>query len=366
MKKKYLNGLNWLILCLISLLLVLNLFFANSRINVALAQAVNKISKTLDEENNISVFKSTKDAVVYVTNTSYRRDIFSLNILEVPVGTGTGFLWNEQGYIVTNFHVVEGGNKIIVKLGDLTEYEPVVVGIAPEKDVALLKIDPKGKRLRAVKLGDSNNLEVGSKVLAIGNPFGLDQSLTTGVVSALGRQLRTESGRLIDGVIQTDAAINPGNSGGPLINSSGEIIGMNTAIISPSGSNAGIGFAIPINSLKTLVPQLIEFGHPIRPVLGISTIDDSIARQYGIKGVVISSVTRGLDAARSGLIGISRRSDGATVIGDIIVGVNDETVNNSDDLYRILDKLKVGDTVTVETMRANKRQSFKVRLSEAK
>ena len=225
--------------------------------------------------------------MVFVTNTKLRRQRFSLNVSEIPQGTGTGFIWDRSGIIVTNFHVVYRANKITITTHSNRSYEAKVIGAAPEKDIALLKIDASGELLEPLPLGDSSALAVGRKVLAIGNPFGLDSTLTVGVVSALGREIKSLNQRTIRDVIQTDAAINPGNSGGPLLNSSGQIIGVNTAIRSPSGASAGIGFAIPINTLKNIVPQLIEHGKVVRPVMGVELLSDYWTKSLGARGVAI-------------------------------------------------------------------------------
>ena len=280
------------------------------------------IDLTSDEANNISVFEAASPSVVFVTNTQLRRRRFSLNVMEIPKGSGTGFVWDESGLIVTNFHVVYGANKITITLQSGNSYEAEIVGASPEKDIALLSIKAPNEALVPLPLGDSNQLAVGRKVLAIGNPFALDTTLTVGVVSALGREIKSMNNRTISGVIQTDAAINPGNSGGPLLNSKGELIGVNTAIYSPSGASAGIGFAIPVATLKNIIPQLQKYGRLYRPVLGIETLSDSWASRLKIKGVVLFAVKPGLPAAKAGMIGVREDIRGNIHLGDVIIAID--------------------------------------------
>jgi len=323
--------------------------------------AVPQITST-DEENNILIFQNASPATVFITNNQLRRDLFSLNVLEIPQGTGSGFIWSRDGYIVTNTHVVEGANSISVGIGTDVTYEAKLVGLAHSLDIALLKIDASNSPLTPLPLGDSSGLQVGQKVLAIGNPFGLDSTLTTGIISALGREISAPNGRRIRGVIQTDAAINPGNSGGPLLDSTGRVIGVNTAIIGPGGGSAGIGFAVPINSVAKVIPQLIEHGRSIRPVLGISLVRDGIAREMGVEGAIVLSVHRGGGAEKAGLIGVQRSRDGGLVIGDVILAIGTHQVADSDDLLNALEQYQPGGTVTVKTQRGGEERSFQVRL----
>jgi len=316
-----------------------------------------------DEQNNIDIFKRSSPAAVYITNLQLQRDLFSLNVTEIPAGTGTGIVWSKDGYVITNFHVVEDANRVAVGLTDQTQWEAKIVGVAPDKDLAVLKIDAPPDKLFPLPLGDSDKLEVGRKVLAIGNPFGLDSTLTTGVISALGREIQSPNGRRIRDVIQTDAAINPGNSGGPLLDSSGRLIGINSAIIGPSGANAGIGFAVPINTVKKVVPDLIRYGRENRPVLGISTAIDPLARQLGVEGVIVVDVMRGGGAARAGMQGVRRTPNGRTELGDVIVAVDGVKVQDNDELLTQLEKHKAGDTVTVTTVRRGGEHKFQVTLS---
>ncbi|MBL0691661.1 MAG: trypsin-like peptidase domain-containing protein [SAR324 cluster bacterium] len=344
-------------------LLVSNILLSNFRINNALASPDKQISPDLDEQNNIDVFQNSKDSVVYVSNTQLKRNLFSLDLLKVPAGTGTGFIWDRNGTIVTNYHLVSRANEIKVRLSNLEVYNATVIGIAPESDVAVLKIDLPRIKSKPIIRGDSANLQVGSKVLAIGNPFGLDQTLTVGIISALGRQIRSPSGKIVSGVIQTDAAINPGNSGGPLINSLGKVIGMNSAILSNSGNNVGVSFAIPINILKKIVPQLIEYGRVLHPVLGIRIIDDSIASRYSIKGVIVSQVIKGSGAEKAGIKGIVEGADGSFYLGDVIIAIDDYVVQSSEDIYQILENYELEDSVKVTTKRDGNQLFFTVTLS---
>jgi S1-C subfamily serine protease len=317
---------------------------------------------TNDEQNNISVFKSASPSVVFVTNTQLRRQRFSLNVMEIPRGSGTGFIWDESGLIVTNFHVVQGANKITIELQSNKSYQATVVGSAPEKDIALLKIDAPNEDLQPLPLGDSTSLAVGRKVLAIGNPFALDTTLTVGVVSALGREIKSITNRTIKNVIQTDAAINPGNSGGPLLNSNGQLVGVNTAIYSPTGASAGIGFAIPVNAVKVIIPQLIEHGKLIRPVLGIETLTDYWTRRLRVKGVAILSVREGLPAAKAGMIGVREDRRGKIHLGDVIIAINGQNVINEDSLLNQLEQFSPGDNVKVTTLKDEKIHNYNVQL----
>ena len=317
---------------------------------------------TNDEQNNISVFKSASPSVVFVTNTQLRRQRFSLNVMEIPRGSGTGFIWDESGLIVTNFHVVQGASKITIELQSNKSYQATVVGIAPEKDIALLKIDAPNEDLQPLPLGDSTSLAVGRKVLAIGNPFALDTTLTVGVVSALGREIKSITNRTIKNVIQTDAAINPGNSGGPLLNSNGQLVGVNTAIYSPTGASAGIGFAIPVNAVKVIIPQLIEHGKLIRPVLGIETLTDYWTRRLRVKGVAILSVREGLPADKAGMVGVREDRRGKIHLGDVIIAINGQNVINEDSLLNQLEQFSPGDNVKVTTLKDEKIHNYNVQL----
>lgn len=313
-----------------------------------------------DERTTIELFRSVSPAVVYITTLS--RDIFSLNLLEMPQGAGSGFIWNQDGHIITNFHVIQGASGARVTLADHSVWDAQLVGVAPDQDLAVLYISAPKSSLQPIAVGTSADLLVGQKVFAIGNPFGLDQTLTTGVISALGREITAVTGRTISGVIQTDAAINPGNSGGPLLDSAGRLIGVNTAIYSPSGGSAGIGFAVPVDTVNRVVPQLMRHGQIIRPGLGVSLADDTTARRLGLKGALIIQVHKGSAAATAGLRGTRRDANGRLLLGDVIVGIAADAVGSSGDLMNILDKRAVGETVAVDIVRDGDRQTVQVTL----
>lgn len=321
------------------------------------------VSLTPDELNNMAVFEQVSPSVVFVTQSQFRRQLFSRNVTEIPSGQGTGFIWDSSGLIVTNFHVVFRANRITITLASGESYDAEVVGTAPDKDLALLKIDAPDEELTAVEPGNSDTLAVGRKVLAIGNPFSLDTTLTVGVVSALGREIRSINQRTIKNVIQTDAAINPGNSGGPLLNSRGQLVGVNTAIYSPSGGSAGIGFAIPVNTLKTIIPQLLKHGRVLRPVLGVETLSDAWSRRLRIKGVAILSVKNGYPADRAGMIGLREDRRGKIHLGDVIIAINDDPVTNEDSLLSLLESYQPGDSVKVTSLRDDEIHHYEVMLA---
>lgn len=320
--------------------------------------------KTDDEENNIEIFKSVSPSVVNITNSRLVRSFYALNPQEVPQGSGTGFIWDEEGYIVTNFHVVQQADRVTVTLQDGASYGATAVGVDPDKDLAVLKIDAEDTKLHAITPGDSSLLEVGRKVIAIGNPFGLDTTMTVGVVSALGREIDSVSRRKIRDVIQTDAAINPGNSGGPLLNSLGQLVGVNTAIYSPSGASSGIGFAIPVNTVKRIVPELIAYGRVQTPVMGIRQLPqaDYYRRQWGIEGVIILDVFPGTDPERVGMRGLRRSQRGRIQLGDVIVEIDGQPVRNENDYADVLEQHSAGDTVKVKTVRDNQIHEYDIRL----
>lgn len=320
---------------------------------------------TDDEANSTEIFSKASPSVVFVTNTALRRSIFNLDVQEIPRGSGTGFVWDSSGLIVTNFHVIANAHKLTVTLQDQSDHAAEVIGVAPEKDLAVLRIQNPPPGLVSLPMGDSSELSVGRKVLAIGNPFGLDTTLTTGIVSALGREIYAPSNRKIRGVIQTDAAINPGNSGGPLLNSLGQLIGVNTAIYSPSGASAGIGFAIPVNTVKDVVPQLIAYGRILRPIIGVELASDRWIRRFGVKGVPIVMVQPGLPAHRAGMIGARRTSRQGIELGDVVTHIDNEEINNNDDYLSALERRKPGDRVTIKTRRGDKTRSFKLELIES-
>lgn len=315
-----------------------------------------------DEKATITVFDRAARSVVFITNTSIRSDPWSLNEFEVPQGSGSGFVWNKQGHVVTNFHVVYGADTITVTLSEQDTYRARVVGVDPDHDLAVLQIQAPEEQLVPLPIGTSHDLRVGQKVLAIGNPFGLDHTLTTGVVSALGRTIKSLTQRTIEGVIQTDAAINPGNSGGPLLDSGGRLIGINTQIMSPSGAYAGIGFAVPVNTVNRIVPELIKYGKLIRPGLGVTLVPDQIARRWGVAGVIIGRVPQGSAAERAGLRGTKETFTGRIELGDVIVAIDGKPVEVLDDFMGALERYRVGDRVTLDVMRGSRRQQVQVTL----
>ncbi|MCB2181178.1 MAG: trypsin-like peptidase domain-containing protein [Desulfobulbaceae bacterium] len=312
-----------------------------------------------DERNTIELFQEISPSVVFITSVELRRNLFSLNVYEIPKGTGSGFVWDQEGRIVTNYHVIEDASQVQVTLADNTTWKAVLVGASPDKDIAVLKISAPASGLKPIPVGESGTLQVGQKVFAIGNPFGLDQTITAGIVSALGREIRSANGMTIHNVIQTDAAINPGNSGGPLLDSAGRLIGVNTAIYSPSGSNAGIGFAVPADEVNRVVTELIKHGKLIRPGLGISVANERLVDRLDIQGVLIVQVERGSAAEKAGLRGV-RRISGELFMGDILVGLNGVSITSLDDLLQELEKYKVGDEVTLKVIRDG--QEFQVQV----
>ncbi|MFT4517797.1 MAG: S1-C subfamily serine protease [Halioglobus sp.] len=320
---------------------------------------------TEDEANTTEIFRKASPAVVYVTNTALRRSFFSLNVQEIPRGAGSGFVWDNNGLVVTNYHVIAGAHKLTVTFADRSEHSAEVIGVAPEKDLAVLRIAEPPKDVVSLPLGDSTELTVGRKVLAIGNPFGLDTTLTTGIVSALGREINAPGNRKIRGVIQTDAAINPGNSGGPLLNSLGQLVGVNTAIYSPSGGSAGIGFAIPVNTVKEVVPQLISYGRILRPMIGVELASDRWIKRYRLDGVPLVRVFAGLPAAEAGMNGAYRNSRGEIVLGDIITHIDDKPVRNQDDFYSALEEHTPGDKITLKTRLGDETRSYVVELVQS-
>lgn len=317
------------------------------------------------ENSIIRLFESAAPSVCYITTAHLRRDFWSRNIMEIPAGSGSGFIWDKSGHIVTNYHVVMNSEKISVTLSDQTTWQAKLVGIEPSKDLAVLKIDAPPSQLKPIKVGSSSKLRVGQFVMAIGNPFGLDQTLTTGVISALGREIQSLNGRPIRDVIQTDAAINPGNSGGPLLDSGGRLIGVNTQIYSPSGASAGIGFSIPVDEVKWVVPDIINYGEVRRPILGVSLLPEHYASQLKIKGVMVAEVIKGGPADKAGLKPISQGKDGSFKPGDIIKSVNDVKLNNPNDLILALEKYAPGDTVNLNIERNGKNMMISVVLGSS-
>src|SRR5262245_7991679 len=317
-----------------------------------------------DEQSTIEISERVSPSVVYITNIAVGRDRYNFNAIEIPQGTGSGFVWSAEGYIVTNFHVLENASAARVTLSNHKTYDAKPVGGELTKDIAVLKIDAKGETLQPIPVGSSRDLVVGQKVFAIGNPFGLDQTLTTGVISALGREIRGPTNRIIAGTIQTDAAINPGNSGGPLLDSAGRLIGMTTSIVSPSGAYAGIGFAIPVDTIQTIVTQLIQHGRVVRPGLGILPDEGLIGRALAVHGVLFTRVIPGSGAEHAGLRA-TRISETDTIqLGDVIEKIDDTKIDSLDDLHKFLDAHKVGDEVRVTVRRNGKLETFSVPLQD--
>lgn len=317
-----------------------------------------------DEKSTIQLFEHSRDSVVYITTKALVRDVWTRNVFAVPRGTGSGFIWDGAGHVITNFHVIRGASEAIVKLSDGRDYRAALVGASSAHDIAVLRIGVGFKRPPPIPIGTSHDLKVGQKVFAIGNPFGLDWTLTTGIVSALDRSLEGD-GAVIEHLIQTDAAINPGNSGGPLLDSAGRLIGISTAIYSPSGASAGIGFAVPVDTVNRVVPQLIRGGKYIRPALGIEVdegLNQRLASASGVAGVFILRVSPGSAAARAGLKGASATGDGGIVPGDIVTAVNGKSVDTVAKLFARLDDFAVGDVVKLTVIREGRTAEVDVTL----
>jgi S1-C subfamily serine protease len=331
----------------------------------ALPRAVDPRGPLYDwEKVSIQRFKEAAPSVVYITTTEERsRDPFGFDVVETPAGAGTGFIWDAQGHVVTNFHVIQGAARAFITLADGSQHEATYVGGAPDKDLAVLQILKPPAKLRPIPIGTSADLQVGQSVLAIGNPFGLDATLTTGVISALGREIQSVTQRRISGVIQTDAAINPGNSGGPLLDSAGRLVGVNTAIQSPSGASAGIGFAMPVDIVNRVVPQLIARGRLERPDLGFEPVSPRmVARAFGSqKGVMVGKVYRGGAAAQAGLQGVGM--EGRRVFaGDLIQAVNGRPVTDWDALLDAVEALPLGSTTELDIQRRGQRLRLPIRV----
>jgi len=317
-----------------------------------------------EEQAHVDLFKRVSPSVVHITTLETQRDLFSMNVAQVPRGTGTGFVWDDKGHIVTNFHVIQGGSGARVTMSDQTTYPAKLIGAFPDRDLAVLKIDAPAAKLPPIAVGTSRELQVGQRVYAIGNPFGLDQTLTLGIVSALNREIESFNDRTIRGVIQTDAAINPGNSGGPLLDSAGRLIGVNTQIASPSGASAGIGFAIPVDEVNRIVPRIIRDGRFLRPALGVSSGPPALTRALNLpKGVAILQVGSGSPAARAGLQPFRRDRSGDIVQGDVITAINDEPVADLDDMLAALERRQPGENVTLTLWRAGSTRKQSVTLA---
>jgi S1-C subfamily serine protease len=320
-----------------------------------------------DEKATIGLFEAAKGSVVFISTQERVLDYWTRNVMTVPRGTGSGFIWDEQGHVVTNLHVVQGGSSAVVKLSDGRDFEATFVGGSETHDIAVLKIVAAKDAPAPIPVGTSADVQVGQKVFAIGNPFGLDWTLTTGIVSALDRSLSEEDDRVIQHLIQTDAAINPGNSGGPLLDSAGRLIGMNTAIFSPSGASAGIGFAVPVDTINRVVPELIANGRYAPPSLGIEvddTLSRAIARRFGVQGAAILRVRQGSTGDRAGLQGARIERRNSVVPGDVIVAVNGKDVDSGALLSARLDDYKPGDTVRLKVWRDGKEIELSAQLQQ--
>jgi S1-C subfamily serine protease len=315
------------------------------------------------ERTTIELFERASPSVVFITTLAVQRDVFSLDILQIPRGTGSGMVWDKLGHIITNLHVLQNANAARVTLEDGSTYDARLTGHAVDKDLAVLRIDAPSERLHPIPVGKSVDLKVGQSVFAIGNPFGLDQTLSVGVISGLGREVPGFSGGAITGAIQTDAAINPGNSGGPLLDSAGRLIGVNTSIFSPSGASAGVGFAIPVDTVNNVVPQLIAHGRIIRPRLGVQIAEDTLVQRLKLKGVMVLGVESGSPAQQAGLRGTRRTADGRLAIGDLIVGLDSKPVRNSADLFRLLETHAAGDAVVLQIRRDGSSLDLKITLA---
>jgi S1-C subfamily serine protease len=316
-----------------------------------------------DEKANIRLFENSRNSVVYITTRAHVQDFWSRDIMSVPRGTGSGFIWDESGHIITNYHVIEDASEATVRLSNGKDYQATLVGASQLHDIAVLKIKVSQRLSPPLPIGTSHDLRVGQKVFAIGNPFGLDWTLTNGIVSALNRSLTEENGNTVEHLIQTNAAINPGNSGGPLLDSAGRLIGINTAIYSPSGANAGIGFAVPVDTVNRVVPQLISKGKYTRAALGIG-IDEDINQRLTdllqIKGVVILNVPHGTAAAAAGLHGVITTRDGSIIPGDIITAIEGKPVDSVSKLVARLDDFRVGDQIRLTVVRQGKSREVPV------
>jgi len=316
-----------------------------------------------DERNTIAVFRNAAQSTVFVTQTRIVEGYAPGTLQEVPAGSGSGFIWDDKGTIVTNFHVVEGARSLTVTFNDQQTFVATLVGLEPRKDIAVLKVEAPPKLLVPIRVAKGEQLEVGQKAIAIGNPFGLDHTLTTGVVSAIGRQVQGAGGVSIRDMIQTDAAINPGNSGGPLLDSSGQLIGMNTMIFSKSGTSAGIGFAVPVSTIGRIVPQILKTGHAEQVGLGVGVDPmQQLERRYGLDGVIVLQVPEGGPAAAAGLKGLTRTRQGLA-LGDTIIGIDTTQITHFDDLYSALDRHKPGDVVKVVVQRGDASETLDIKLT---
>ena len=319
-----------------------------------------------DENANINVFKNVSPSVVNITTLENQRNLFSLDIFQVPKGTGSGFIWDEHGLIVTNFHVIQGASVARVTLFDQSEWNAKLVGAFPDRDLAVLRIEAPREKLKAISIGSSRDLLVGQRVYAIGNPFGLDQTLTVGIISALNREIQSVNQRTIRGVIQTDAAINPGNSGGPLLDSAGRLIGVNTAIFSPSGASAGIGFAIPVDEVNRIVPRLIRDGKITRPSFGIQAASPQVHAALRLpRGIAVVGVLARSPAEAAGIKPFLRGQKGEIIAGDVIVAMGNKLITSVDEFLEVIERHNAGDTITVTVLRSGTTVELPVKLGAA-
>jgi S1-C subfamily serine protease len=364
-------GCSWPLLLVSALLvfLVWRIWFAGSSSGLERDATLRVVSPrgdlAADEKSTIELFKNASPAVMHITTLNVRQDRLTLDMHQIPRGTGSGFIWDDAGHVVTNYHVIQNADVAQVTLADQSSWKARLVGTYPDKDLAVLIIDAPKAKLVPIPVGTSDDLMVGQKVYAIGNPFGLDRSLTTGIISALGREIESVTRRPIKNMIQTDAAINPGNSGGPLLDSAGRLIGVNTSIFSPSGAYAGIGFAIPVDEVNRVVPQLIRNGKVTRPTLGVQTAPDQLMRQLGLKGVLVMGVQPGSAAAKAGLRPTRKDEDGQIELGDLIVAIDGAAVESNSQLLDALENKEADAHVVITVMRDGKKQEVPMTLSPA-
>ena len=360
MNKRFITPIAILITALASLWLLSSLFISVSDNNLLAAEFLpTDISRrddlTPEEKGNIAIFRHNNPAVVYISTVKKVVNVWTRDISEIPSGTGSGFLWDNQGHVITNYHVIEDNKTAKVRLNDKKSYTARVIGKSKRHDIAVLKLDGVKNLPRPIQPGSSKSLIVGQKVYAIGNPFGLDHTLTTGIISALGRSIKNSTLDM-DDLIQTDAAINPGNSGGPLLDSAGRLIGMNVAIYSPSGASAGIGFAIPVDNVNRVVPNLIKNGRYVRPYVGISANDTAnslLIKELGITGLLVLEVAKDSPADKAGLID-SKLINGDLILGDVIQAIDGEPVEDVNDFLNIIERHQLNDTIMLELLRKGK------------
>jgi S1-C subfamily serine protease len=341
---------------------------AQERISAEPREIIQRGPLQRDELTMVDIFRSSSQSVVYITTVRHVRDFFTRNVMRVPRGTGSGFFWDDAGHIVTNYHVVAGAQEAQVRLGDQRSFRARLVGASPEHDLAVLRLDGTEDLPPPLPVGTSSDLLVGQSVLAIGNPFGFDHTLTTGIVSALDRSIDNDRGGVIEHLIQTDAAINPGSSGGPLLDSAGRLIGVNTMIYSPSGAYAGLGFAVPVDTINRVIPRLINYGRYVRPVLGISASDAIAPRlldPLGLTGVPVLGVASDSPAERAGLRPARVTSAGSVVLGDVIEAIDDQPIRSLEALTRVLDEYEIGAEVEVRLWRSGERFELQVELAGA-